>query len=326
MFKNAEWKERADSPLFLFLGLIIVNILWGASSIAGRQALLQLSTIEIVTIRFAIASLFLLILTILWKGISELKVDVKDLPVLAFLSIAGVSLQFVLQLSSINYTTVTNFSLLFNLSTFFIMILGAMLLKERLSNKKLLGAGVAFGGVALIVSGGGLEFSSSHFFGDIIGLSSAAIWAVYTIAAKKVSGKYSLLTIMNYTFILGVAGLIPFYVYMTPMTPLTQVTSASWASILFLAILCSVVAFLIYNQGLSRLKASDVAMTIYITPLSGVLLAALILGESMTLFTLIGAALILAGMYATGERPGAADGRVPVMHGGKAGAETDANG
>lgn len=283
-------------------GLILVNVFWGASSIAAREALMQLNAIEIVTIRFTIALFIALALAVLLKGWGSLKIDLKDIPVFVVISVLGVSLGFFLQVEALAFTTVTNFSLEFNLSTFFIMLFGAALLGERLTKKKITGAVIAFVGVVLIVSGGSLDLSSSHLMGDLIGIGSAIVFGLYSIAAKKVSEKYGPMTILSYTFLFGVLGLLPFYVLATPMTPLASLNVLSWSSLLFLAVLCSVFAFLVYTHGLNRLKASDVAMSIYVTPLAGILLAVFLLGESMTGYTVAGAGLILAGMYlAQGE-------------------------
>jgi drug/metabolite transporter (DMT)-like permease len=282
-------------------GLILINVFWGASSIAAKEALLQLSAVEIVTVRFAIAFAAVLLIALLFAP-EALRISLRDLPLLAFLSVAGVSLQFVLQVTALVYTTATNFSLLFNLSTFFIMILGAALLGERLGKKHLAGAGIAFAGVFLIVSGGSIDLSAAHLPGDLIGLASAALFGVYTVAAKRASDRYSPMTILVYTFFFGVLGLLPVYVFATPMTPLTGLSAVSWASMLFLALFCSVIAFLVYNHGMARLRASDAAMTIYVTPLAGVTLAVLLLGEALTAITLAGAALIMAGLYVSRER------------------------
>lgn len=294
------WKQLTESSGAAMIGLILINVFWGASSIAAKEALLQLSAVEIVTVRFAIAFAAVLLIALLFAP-QSLRVSPRDLPMLAFLSVAGVSLQFVLQVTALVYTTATNFSLLFNLSTFFIIILGAVLLGEKVGKKQMAGAGVAFAGVFLIVSGGGVGLSAAHLPGDLIGLASAALFGVYTIAAKRASDRYSVMTILVYTFFFGVLGLLPVYVFATPMTPLAGLSAISWASLLFLAICCSVIAFLVYNHGMARLRASDAAMTIYVTPLAGVTLAVLLLGEALTAITLAGAGLIMAGLYVSRE-------------------------
>ncbi|HTY89970.1 MAG TPA: DMT family transporter [Methanocella sp.] len=296
MPKNADIRDNA---FFVMAGLILVNVFWGASSIAAREALLQLNAIEIVTIRFTIALLIVFGMAVAMKKWNSLKIDTGDIPMFILLSLSNVSIGFILQVESLSYTTVTNFSLEFNLATFFIMLMGAFLLGERLTRKKMAGAGIAFAGTFLIISGGRPDLSSAHLPGDLMGVGSAVAFGLFTIASKKISSKYGLTTILLYTFCFGVLELLPFYVLGTPMTPLTTLSALSWSSLLFLAVLCSVFCFFVYTHGLSRLKASDVAMSIYVTPLAGILLAVLLLGETLTAVTAVGAGLIMAGMYLT---------------------------
>lgn len=147
------WKGLLEGNGTAMIGLVLINVFWGASSIATKEMLLQLSAVEIVTIRFAIALAAVFLIALVFDR-EALRVSVSDVPMLIFLSVAGVSLQFILQVTALVYTTATNFSLLFNLSAFFIMLFGMMFLGERLEKKHLAGAGIAFAGVGLIVTGG----------------------------------------------------------------------------------------------------------------------------------------------------------------------------
>jgi drug/metabolite transporter (DMT)-like permease len=315
MLKNVDIKDNA---FVVMLGLIMVNVFWGASSIAAKEALLQLNAIEIVALRFTIALLIILGLALLLKKKKVLTIEARDIPTFILMSLANVSVGFILQVQALAYTTVTNFSLEFNLATFFIMLMGAALLGERLTKKKVAGAAIAFAGAALIITGGRLGFSSAQLPGDLMGVGSAISFGLFTIASKRVSGKYDLMTILVYTFLFGILELLPFYVLFTPMTPLTSLSALSWSSILFLAVLCTVFAFLVYTHGLNRLKASDVAMSIYVTPLAGIALAIVLLGESMTAYTVGGTALIMAGMYlAQGELAVEKPERLPPRHDGQ---------
>ncbi|HUL62187.1 MAG TPA: DMT family transporter [Methanocella sp.] len=282
-------------------GLVLINVFWGASSIATKELLNQLGAVEIVTVRFALALAAVALVALAFDR-AALRVSLRDVPLLAFLSVAGVSLQFLLQVTALACTTATNFSLLFNLSAFFILIFGAAFLGERLERKHLLGMGVAFAGVALIVSGGSVDLSAAHLPGDLLGLASALLFGIYSTVARRAAARLRPLTVLAYTFLFGVLGLLPFYAA-TPMTPLTGLSALSWASLLFLALCCSVVAFLVYNHGIGRLRAAQAAATIYVTPLAGVTLAVLLLGEALTACTVAGAALILAGLYVTQAVP-----------------------
>ena len=291
--------KKGSGALLPMAGLVMVNVFWAASSIAAKEALQQLSTIEIITIRFAIAFLIILALAIMIKGPGSLKIDLKDIPAFILLSVVSVSLGFFLQMEAIAHTTITNFSIEFNMSTFFIMLLGAVLLRERLTRKKLLGSAVAFAGAIVIISGGHMDLSSGHMAGDLIGLASAVSFGIFTIASKKISQKYGIMTILCYTFLFGILQLLPFYVLGAHATPLASLNVLSWSSMLFLGVFCSVFCFLAYTYGLKKLRASDVAMSIYVNPLAGIMLAIMLMGEALTIFTIAGGALVLAGMFLT---------------------------
>jgi drug/metabolite transporter (DMT)-like permease len=315
MLKNVDIKDNA---FIVMLGLITVNVFWGASSIAAKEALLQLNAIEIVALRFTIALLLVLGLALLFKKKNVFAIEARDVPTFILMSLANVSVGFILQVQALTCTTVTNFSLEFNLATFFIMLMGAAVLGERLTRKKVAGAAIAFAGAAIIITGGRLDFSSAHLLGDLMGIGSAISFGLFTIASKKVAGKYGLITILVYTFLFGIAELLPFYVLFTPMTPPTSLSVLSWSSILFLAVLCTVFAFFVYTHGLNRLRASDVAMSIYVTPLAGIILAIVLLGESMTAYTVGGTVFIMAGMYlARGELAVEKPERLPARNEGR---------
>lgn len=305
-------KNYGNGMWWLLAGLVVINAFWGASGVVIKEAYLQLGTIEILALRFALATPLLVAATLLWKGRKAFAVDLKDIPYFAGLATIGVTISFFLQVLSLDYTTATNFTLIFNLSTFFIIFLSAWLMGEKLTHNKLIGALVAFAGLALIVTNGNFGISP-NFVGDGIALLGTLAWAVYTVLGKRANEKYSALTVLNYVFIFGTLELIPFYL-LTPHTSPAAFTGLTWLSIGFLSICCSLIAFLVYNYGLEKLPASTIAVFIYVMPLSGVLLAAIVLGEALTTYSLAGAALIIAGMILA-ERRSATDAKTGTESG-----------
>ncbi|MCD1294704.1 EamA/RhaT family transporter [Methanocella sp. CWC-04] len=295
MYALSEKNVNKGTFLWLIIGLFVANAFWGASAVAIKEAYVQLTTIEIVFLRFAIATPILIAATVLWKGTGSLKVNIKDIPQLVLISIIGISLGFFLQVLSLDFTTATNFTLIFNLSTFFILFFSAVMLGEKLTGNKILGAVVAFIGLAIIVLNGRFELSA-NLLGDGIALASAAAWGLYSVLGKRMNERYSTLTVLVYVFLFGSLELLPFYL-MSPQTSPISFTGLTWVSLGFLTICCSIISFLVYNYGLEKLSASTVAVFIYVMPLSGVFLAILILGEPLTVFTILGAALIIFGMY-----------------------------
>jgi drug/metabolite transporter (DMT)-like permease len=300
MFENRSANTKNNGMIRLMLGLIMVMVFWGASSVAIKEAYAQLNTIEIVTLRFALATPLLIAATLLWKGRSALYIDIKDIPYFILLATIGITLSYFFQVWSLYYTTATNFTLILNLATFFIMFLSIALIGEKLTRNKIIGSAVAFLGLALIATNGNFGISP-HFIGDALALAGTIFWALYTVLGKKMNEKYSALTVLNYVFLFASLEFLPFYL-MSPHTSPLEFTGLTWMSMGFLTICCSLIAFLIYNYALEKLSASTVAVFIYVMPLSGVLLAAIVLGESLTAYTLLGAALIIYGMYKAENR------------------------
>jgi drug/metabolite transporter (DMT)-like permease len=279
----------------LVAALFAINVFWGASFVANTIALKSIGPIEIASLRFFIAAPLLFVITYIWKGREIFRFDKKDAGILVIMAITGVTLQYVLQVSAQDYTTATNASLLINTSVFFIMFLGAIFLDEKLTWWKVIGAIVGFAGVAVLL--GNFTFNlSGHVVGDLMIIVCAFLWAVYSIYGKKIAAKYHPLTVLNYVFIIGTIGLIPFYLF-TARSPLTSIPASAWASILFLSLFCSIIAYIIYNIALEKMEASRVAVYIYFVPLSTIVLAALLIHENITATTLGGGLMVLFGMY-----------------------------
>lgn len=292
------WRKgnvKNDGMFWLMIGLLVIMAFWGASSVAIKEAYLQLGTIEIVTLRFALATPLLIAATVLWKGRGVLRIDLKDIPYFILLATTGITLSYLLQVWALDYTTATNFTLIMNLSTFFIMFLSVAMFGEKLTGNKIIGAVVAFAGLALIATNGNLGMAP-HLIGDGMTLAGTIFWALYTVLGKRMNEKYSALTVLNYVFLFASLELLPFYLLSSHTSPLAF-TGLTWASVGFLTICCSLIAFLVYNYGVEKLPASTVGVFIYAMPLSGILLAAIVLGESLTTYKLLGAALIIYGIY-----------------------------
>jgi len=289
--------EKRHGELPLLLALFAINVFWGGSFVANAIALKSIGPVEIASLRFFIAAPLLAAVTYLWKGKEIFRFDRKDLGTFVIMALTGVTFQYVLQVSAQDYTTATNASLLINTSVFFIIFLSAMFLKEKLTGWRIAGSMVGFVGVALLVSKGSLAFDpGGHTLGDVMIIACAFLWAIYSIFGKKIASKYHPLTVLNYVFAFGAIGLVPFY-FFTPHVAVTAIPADAAVSVVFLALLCSIVAYLVYNVALERMSASTVALYIYFVPLSTIVLAWLILGETMTMATVGGGLMVLLGMY-----------------------------
>lgn len=126
-------------------------------------------------------------------------------------------------------------------------------------------------------------------------LICAVFWAAYILQGNKLAGKYSVLTQLNYIFIIGFLGLLPFY-FLTPHHDIASLGVVSWASLLYLAIICSIIAYFFFNDAIIKIGPSQTAIYQYFEPMFGIIFAILLLSEPLTVFIGIGALLIVAGI------------------------------
>jgi drug/metabolite transporter (DMT)-like permease len=171
---------------------------------------------------------------------------------------------------------------------------------EKLTGFKILGITISFFGVVMIVSKGYSFnfFSSDTVVGDLLMLFDGFLWAVYTVVGKDLLKKYSSDVLTAYAFVFGSILLFPFAVYEGTINPLS-LSLMSWISILYLGVLCSVVAYVIWYSALKVMGATDVAVFVYIVPLFTAIMALFVLNEEIGIFTAVGGIMTMLGVYIT---------------------------
>jgi drug/metabolite transporter (DMT)-like permease len=269
-------------------------VVWGGSFIASKIGLEGLYPIELATYRFAIAVPLLVVITLALEGWSAFKIAKKDLPVLIAMALTGVTLQYIVQFYGMTLTSVTDTALLINMGTFFVIIPSALFLKERLSLDNWIGVLVAFLGAFIVATGGNFALSM-NLVGDGLVLICAVMWAIYMLIGNKLAGKYSVLSQLNYIFIIGFIGLIPAYL-VSPHHAIGEFSTTSWACILYLAVVCSVFAYFVFNNAIIKLGPTRAAIYQYLEPLFAIFYAIVLLGEPFTVLIALGALFIMAGI------------------------------
>jgi drug/metabolite transporter (DMT)-like permease len=206
----------------------------------------------------------------------------------------GVTLQYIVQFVAMTYTTVTNTALLINMGTFFVIIPSVLLLKEKFTADNTLGVIIAFAGAGLVATNGNIALSV-NLLGDGLVLVCAVFWAAYILIGNKLAGKYSVLTQLNYIFIIGFLGLLPFY-FLTPHHDIASLGTVTWASLLYLAIICSIIAYFFFNDAIIKIGPSQTAIYQYFEPMFAIILAIVLLSEPFTVYIGLGAVLIIGGI------------------------------
>jgi len=275
--------------------LLLTVIFWGLSFIATKMALQYLTPVEIIAIRLLLGAPTLYLVVLIKK--IEIKFKKVDYFILLVASVV-LSLHFLIQAFGLQYTSATNTAWLVATIPVFIAILSALFLKERLSSFKIGGIALATFGVILLVSGGKLtSLGSLHSVGDWIILSSGITWGVYTIITRNVTRTNNPLAVSLTILIVPTLFLNAYSAYTTPVSKILDLPINIIIALIFLGVFCLGLAHWFWLEGLSRKGATEVGVYIYIEPVVTTIVAIPLLNEQLTLFTILGAALIIGGVY-----------------------------
>ena len=130
-------------------------------------------------------------------------------------------------------------------------------------------------------------------------LIAVCCFAVYSLLSRRYMKKYQLspLMVTAYTFLICVIISVPFVLWESPATYLYSATASGWISILYMSVFASVLGYLIQMVAIQRIGAPRTAIFINLVPIFTIIQSVTILGESITLFKLIGAAIVITGVY-----------------------------
>lgn len=289
------WNEN-----LVFAVALIPPTLWATSIVAAKVVVGSVPPFTAATVRFLMATA---ILWGLWASLPEQRQPPKRSD-WAWLALAGffqTSLYFALQYAGLKYTTAANTAVIVNVRPIFVAVLAVFVLDERLNRKTVIAIVLGFTGVLIIASQGSLKnlnLSTSAFLGDMLIVLNALSGAIGLILTKKVLGKFLPFSALVFTVTFGTIGLLPFAAFEIWRGEGVRATSwLPWLLLVYQAIFCTVIAHFLWNNVLSRLEASRSAVFLYVTPVVGVVLAYLLLGESITVSLAIGGFLVLFGAY-----------------------------
>ena len=128
---------------------------------------------------------------------------------------------------------------------------------------------------------------------------AAFLWAIYSIYSRKFLQEKSTMMVTTIIFGLGSLYLLPFAILEAPWIVIREITWMGWTSILYLALLCSVFAYFAWNRAISQIETVKVGMFLYLIPIITSILSYFVLGETLTIATLVGGALVLIGVFIT---------------------------
>ncbi|HDR3660690.1 DMT family transporter [Bacillus paranthracis] len=284
------------------LGAICLSLaasIWGGMYVVSKYVLDFIPPLTLVWLRFIIAFVVLYMILKITEKKQKKTVTIrkKDWLLFAWIGFIGYFISITCQFIGTKLSDAHTGSLVTSATPAFIVIFAAIILKEKLTARRLLSTIIATIGV-IIVIGWDIEIGS-YFIGTIILVGAAITWALLSIYVKIASARFSSLVITTYAIFFSLFFITPFMVWEFQSNPIEHMTLYVILGVLYLGIVSTAGAFFLWNKGLELIDASIGSLFFFCQPIIGSLLGWLLLNETLNSNFFIGGILIICSVFIT---------------------------
>ena len=285
------WNRRMAGHLAALFTIII----WGTTFISTKVLLTDFKPVEILFFRFVMgfAALFL-VCPHRMKGVGR-----RQELTFVLAGLCGICLYYLLENIALTYTMTSNVGVIISVAPFFTAILSCLFLRSegKLRANFFIGFVVAMAGIAL------LSFNGSQMklnpVGDVLAVLAAFVWACYSILTRKISSfGYPVILTTRRTFFYGILFMVPalfFFDFEMGLERFADLTHL--LNILYLGLGASALCFVTWNLAVKALGAVKTSVYIYMVPVITVVTSVLVLKETVTLVSVMGTFLAVAGLF-----------------------------
>jgi drug/metabolite transporter (DMT)-like permease len=233
------------------------------------------------------------------------KISPKDFKRIFICAIFGMSINMLMFFKGLSLSTPINSSVIITLSPVLLLILSAILVRERVTFLKAGGIIIGLaGGLALVLFGEKQQFNAPNIpLGNVMFIINATAYAIYLILVKPLTAKYSSITLMKWLFL--------FAVFINLPVGFNEFMRVEWNALpldvivkmVFVVVATTFLTYLFNIYALRQLRASTVGAFIYLQPVIAVFFAVIIGADYLTPMRIIAAIMIFTGVYMSSRKP-----------------------
>jgi len=311
-----------------YLVALLTVVVWGETFVSSKILLSHgLRPADIFAFRFAIAYAGMWVLS----NRKFLSRNWKDELYMLLLGIFGGSLYFLTENSALEYSTASNVAIILCATPLVTSILmAAFYREERMRRSQFAGAFVALVGLALIIFNGEVILKLNPL-GDNLAFGAVLCWGAYSMLMKRVAGRYDTTFVTRKVFGYGLLTILPYFAFFdwpsvlgAPASGVTDGLGSGtslasgmtdglgsglglasgvladpvvWGNLLYLGIVASLACYLAWNWSLKVLGTVKTTNILYLQPFSTMVIGSLLLHERITWMAILGAVILIAGVY-----------------------------
>ncbi|NCT19040.1 MAG: EamA family transporter [Flavobacteriaceae bacterium CG_4_8_14_3_um_filter_34_10] len=233
------------------------------------------------------------------------KIDLKDWKRLVACSLFGMVINMLMFFKGLSLSTPINSSVVITISPVLLLVLSAILIKERITLIKSIGIILGLvGALVLVFFGETKQFNAPNIpLGNILFIVNAISYSIYLILVKSLTAKYSSITLMKWLFLFAFLMNLPIGISEFMEVKWTSLPNKAMLGMAFVVVFTTVLTYLLNIYALRELKASTIGAFIYLQPVIAVIFAVLLGVDQLTPLRVLAAILIFIGVYLSSIKP-----------------------
>ena len=295
-------QTQSDSPRTLRLSwpdlfIALTVLIWGVNFVVVKSALVEFSPLSFNSIRFTLATLVEIV--VLYAQGETLHMPWRDLKKMLPVALLGVLSYQLLFVFGLRRTTAGNASVLLATIPIFVAMYTGIFKRQKLETPVWVGSLLTFGGIILLTLGSGKPLSASleTLPGDLMLLLAAVCWAAYTVGSKSLMERYSPVKLTALSMLIAAPAMDVLAVPELLSTDWAAISSEAWGGLLFSAVFSIAVAYLFWNIAVQKLGDARSSTFSNATPIVALVTAWIVLDERLAVLQLIGALIVVAGVW-----------------------------
>jgi drug/metabolite transporter (DMT)-like permease len=285
-----------NSRRLAILSFVVLVLFWGSSFPVIKVGLHYSTPLIFASLRTLLGGLIMALIALKWGGRLDIR---RTWPMIVISSLLSVSFFFGFQTSAIYYLPSGLAAVLVYLQPILVSVFAWLWLNEQLSFFKIAGLLLGFSGVVAV----SMEslFGKMSFIGILLAVSSAFSWALSVIYYKRIEKKVPQLWLIAGQFIVGGLTLLPVGMALESGAVIAW-SGSFWFSLIYSSLFGISLAWLLYFRLLNMGEISRVSSFMFLVPLTAVVMGVLFLREAVSPLLLLGAFLIVLGIYLVNRR------------------------
>jgi drug/metabolite transporter (DMT)-like permease len=282
--------------IFAHLALFIVNLIYALNYSIAKDVMPEyINPSGFILLRvLGGVSLFFLFFKIF---INE-RINNSDLPRFALCGLFGVAINQLFFFEGLNLTTPINAAIIMTTNPILVIVISALLIREKISLMKIIGIIFGFiGACNLILNSGDFSFNNNFLTGNFLVFINATSYALYLVLVKNLMKKYNPITVMFYVFFFGLIFVFPFGYENVMLIDLQIFTTEIYLKVLFVIIFTTFIAYLFNGFALKSLTPATVSVYIYLQPLLASLIALFLNVDTLDMQKIISALFIFTAVF-----------------------------